>query len=120
MYSFQGACTYVLAKDKVDDSFEIRVSNVRCGTSSVSCTKSVHVRLFTTELHLIRDSDTHLGNYSLTSSVYESAGFSVTRSGLFIVIYSEQLGLTFFWDQGQFCRLISQIHSKVLYTEYYP
>ena len=38
-----GRCEYVLAKDSMDKSFEVRQVNEACGNRKVSCTKSVSV-----------------------------------------------------------------------------
>ena len=42
-FDFMGRCEYVLAKDAVGNSFEIRQVNEPCGNRKVSCTKSISV-----------------------------------------------------------------------------
>ena len=42
-YDFMGKCEYVLAKDSMNNSFEIRQVNEACNGGQVSCTKSLSV-----------------------------------------------------------------------------
>ena len=42
-YDFMGKCEYVLAKDSVNNLFEVRQVNEPCGNSKVTCTKSVSI-----------------------------------------------------------------------------
>lgn len=43
MYDFQGICDYVLVKSKLskEESFDISIQNVPCGTNGVACSKSI-------------------------------------------------------------------------------
>lgn len=41
-YSFQGNCRYLLAA-KLDNSFQILAENIPCGTTGVTCTKSIDI-----------------------------------------------------------------------------
>ena len=45
-YDFMGKCKYILAKDFVNNTFEIRQENEPCGNGLPTCTKSLTV-LFT-------------------------------------------------------------------------
>jgi von Willebrand factor len=42
-FDFQGVCDYVLAKGKIsdDECFEVSIRNVACGTTGVTCSKSL-------------------------------------------------------------------------------
>ena len=42
-YDFMGKCEYVLAKDSVNGTFEIRQANEPCGNGMPTCTRSVTV-----------------------------------------------------------------------------
>ncbi|XP_014469310.1 PREDICTED: hemocytin isoform X2 [Dinoponera quadriceps] len=43
MYDFQGICDYVLVKSKLskEQSFDVSIQNVPCGTNGVACSKSI-------------------------------------------------------------------------------
>ena len=51
-----GVGEYVLAKDSVNNKFEIRQVNERCGSGQVSCTKSLTVIFPTLTIQLLRGS----------------------------------------------------------------
>ena len=42
-FDFMGKCEYVLAKDRVNNTFEIRQQNEPCGNGLQTCTKSLTV-----------------------------------------------------------------------------
>ena len=42
-YDFMGRCEYVLAKDIVNNTFEIRQANEPCGNGVPTCTRSLTV-----------------------------------------------------------------------------
>lgn len=42
-FDFMGKCEYVLAKDNVNNTFEVRQTNERCGNGEASCTKSLEI-----------------------------------------------------------------------------
>lgn len=42
-YDFMGKCEYVLAKDSVNNIFEVRQVNEPCGSGLVACTKSLSI-----------------------------------------------------------------------------
>ena len=51
-----GRCEYVLAKDSVNNTFEIRQVNEPCGNGNVSCTKSLTVIFPNVTIQLLRGS----------------------------------------------------------------
>jgi hypothetical protein len=57
-----GRCEYVLAKDSVNNTFEIRQVNEPCGNGNVSCTKSLTVIFPNVTIQLLRG--TVVVNYS--------------------------------------------------------
>lgn len=52
-YSFLGDCQYVLARE-TSGSFSVTAENVPCGSTGVTCTKSVTLSLGNTVIHLLR------------------------------------------------------------------
>jgi hypothetical protein len=51
-----GRCEYVLAKDSVNNKFEVRQVNEPCGNGEFSCTKSLTVIFPTVTIQLLRGS----------------------------------------------------------------
>ncbi|XP_041476436.1 mucin-2-like isoform X2 [Lytechinus variegatus] len=98
LFDFQGDCDYVLVTDSVSQAsgvpfFHIVVSNIPCGTSAVTCTKSITFSLGVgnnqEKLHLIRG-----------KSIPDSAGsFTVTEVGRYVYVHTNQR-ITLIWDQG--------------------
>ena len=56
LYDFMGRCEYILAKDSVNNTFEIRQVNEPCGNGNVSCTKSLTVIFPNVTIQLLRGS----------------------------------------------------------------
>lgn len=56
-FSFLGDCEYVLVRE-ANGLFTVTVENVPCGTSGVTCTKSVVVELGNTVVHMLRGEGT--------------------------------------------------------------
>lgn len=54
-YSFLGDCQYVLARE-TSGLFSVTAENVPCGSTGVTCTKSVSLSLGNTIIHLLRGS----------------------------------------------------------------
>lgn len=52
-YSFLGDCQYVLARE-TSGLFSVTAENVPCGSTGVTCTKSVTLSLGNTIIHLLR------------------------------------------------------------------
>ena len=53
-FSFLGDCEYVLAQER-GGLFSVTAENVPCGSTGVTCTKSVTMRVGNTAIHLLRD-----------------------------------------------------------------
>ena len=70
-YDFMGRCEYVLAKDSVNNTFEIRQVNEPCGNGEPSCTKSLTVILPNVTIQLLRGSVAVNGNKYNSSAHYE-------------------------------------------------
>lgn len=100
-FSFQGTCSYVFVKDKINNKFEIQVENVQCGTTDISCTKSVWITLYgTIHIHLVRGVEAQLGNQSMGSQDFDLSSFSMYQGGMFTIVHAHQLGLMVLWDKG--------------------
>ncbi len=56
LYDFMGRCEYVLAKDSVNNTFEMRQVNEPCGNGEPSCTKSLTVIFPNVTIQLLRGS----------------------------------------------------------------
>ena len=52
-YTFQGSCSYILANHN-EEQFLITAENVACGTSGVTCTKSIFISIGPLVVHLLR------------------------------------------------------------------
>lgn len=101
-YSFQGSCEYILARDKHTNKFDIRAVNVACGTTGVTCTKSLKVTLFgNTVLNLVRGIDPRLGNNSLSATDFDTSAFEMYQAGLFTMVQVPAIGLQIMWDKGE-------------------
>jgi hypothetical protein len=66
-----GRCEYVLAKDSVNNTFEIRQVNEPCGNGEPSCTKSLTVIFQNVTIELLRGSVVINGLENDLSSPYE-------------------------------------------------
>ncbi|XP_075237780.1 hemolectin [Lycorma delicatula] len=100
IFDFQGACEYVLVKGLLSETFFITIELVPCGTSGVSCSKSV-------TLNVGRSSDTDAESITFMSGkpVQLSPNNSnkriiVREAGLFIFAEVVELGIVLQWDKG--------------------
>lgn len=123
-YSFLGDCQYVLARE-TSGLFSVIAENVPCGSTGVTCTKSVTLSLGNTVIHLLRGKGVfghHITGFdaqvkpsclsplgiavtvngmpvSLPKS-YSGSGLTLERVGLFVSL-SSRLGVTLLWDGGR-------------------
>ncbi|XP_052092501.1 mucin-5AC-like [Mytilus californianus] len=97
-YEFQGSCDYVLAKstDQNPHKFLITENNVPCGTSGVTCTKSITFSIGEPgtknyySIQLIKGKPI---------SVESESPFNVTEVGESIMV-TTNTGITLVWDKG--------------------
>ena len=68
-YDFMGKCEYVLAKDSVNNTFEITQTNEPCGNGMPSCTRSLKV-IFPGLTIELRRGMTLVNGAEVTSNVY--------------------------------------------------
>eukprot|EP00058_Branchiostoma_floridae_P011265 XP_002596753.1 hypothetical protein BRAFLDRAFT_73747 [Branchiostoma floridae] len=110
-YSFQGDCSYVLAKEAVNNSFTVTAENVPCGSSGVTCTKSVTVTIKGTDIlmvHPVFSASTLVstGRVVRVNGVvvnlpkyYEGSGIYIREAGMFAILKAK-LGLEVKFDGG--------------------
>ncbi|KAJ8313579.1 hypothetical protein KUTeg_008140 [Tegillarca granosa] len=85
-YDFQGDCSYVLAQSTDDNAhpFQITTENVPCGSSGVTCAKSIEFSI---------------GNPGKPVNVDSGSPFNVTEVGDFVIVKTPS-GITLTWDKG--------------------
>lgn len=117
-YQFQGSCDYVLvrSKDGSDTPFQVTTENVACGTSGVTCSRTIQITVgksgtpsFYT-LQLVRG-----------QSVKPDPGspFTVREVGEFVYI-DTPFGLSIQWDKGTrvYVRLTTDHREKVSFKAF--
>lgn len=82
-YSFLGDCQYVLAREN-NGLFSVTAENVPCGSTGVTCTKSVTLSLGNTIIHLLR---------GRTSCAMEANGGLLEMHGITYFVYVFQVKL---------------------------
>ena len=108
-YSFQGACSYILVRH-IQDQFLVTAENVACGSSGVTCTKSIFITIGPITIHMMRGSLITVNGvsvkiprkYGLSSGSLESISeeLIIDKAGVFTVVSSFSRGLTVLWDGG--------------------
>jgi len=67
-YTFQGSCSYILANHN-EEQFLITAENVACGTSGVTCTKSIFISIGPLVVHLLRGRHVTVNNIGLVTTL---------------------------------------------------
>ncbi|XP_072186520.1 SCO-spondin [Excalfactoria chinensis] len=114
-FSFLGDCEYVLVRE-ANGLFTVTAENVPCGTSGITCTKSVVVELGNTVVHMLRGRDVTVNGVSVRPpKVYSGNGLTLQRAGIFLLLLS-RLGLAVLWDGGTrvYVRLQPQHRGRVV------
>ncbi|XP_069683352.1 hemocytin isoform X2 [Periplaneta americana] len=96
IYDFHGICDYVLVKGSLgnDDIFDISIQNVPCGSSGISCSKSITLRVGPPDRQ-------ELVTFTREQAVPAHMGrISVREAGLFVFAEVADLGLVLQWDRG--------------------
>uniref|UniRef100_A0A8C4ZJ04 SCO-spondin n=1 Tax=Gadus morhua TaxID=8049 RepID=A0A8C4ZJ04_GADMO len=113
-FSFLGDCQYVLARE-TDGLFSVTAENVPCGSTGVTCTKSVTLSLGNTVIHLLRGKAVTVNGMPVTlPRSYSGSGLTLERVGLFVSL-SSRLGVTLLWDGGMrvYVRLAARLRGRV-------
>jgi hypothetical protein len=98
IYDFYGNCDYILVKGSLgfDDIFDVSIQNVPCGSSGISCSKSVTLRVGSSERQEVI---TFTGEKPIPS--YTNLGrITIREAGLFVFAEVFDLGLVLQWDRG--------------------
>uniref|UniRef100_A0A8C7QRY5 SCO-spondin n=1 Tax=Oncorhynchus mykiss TaxID=8022 RepID=A0A8C7QRY5_ONCMY len=113
-FSFLGDCEYVLAQE-VGGLFSVTAENVPCGSTGVTCTKSVSLNVGNTAIHLLRGKAVTVNSMPVTlPKSYSGSGLTLERVGLFVSL-SSRLGVTLLWDGGMrvYVRLAAHLRGRV-------
>ncbi|RXN17958.1 SCO-spondin [Labeo rohita] len=113
-YSFLGDCDYVLAQES-SGMFSVQAENVPCGSTGVTCTKSVTLTVGNTAIHMLRGKAVTVNGIPVTlPKSYSGSGLILERVGLFVSL-SSQLGVTLLWDGGMrvYVRLMPHLRGRV-------
>ncbi|ROI48994.1 SCO-spondin [Anabarilius grahami] len=113
-FSFLGDCEYVLAQE-TSGLFSVSAENVPCGSTGVTCTKSVTLTVGNTAIHLLRGKAVTVNGIPVTlPKSYSGSGLILERVGLFVSL-SSRLGVTLLWDGGMrvYVRLTPHLGGRV-------
>ncbi|KOX75564.1 Hemocytin [Melipona quadrifasciata] len=97
LYNFEGICDYVLAKGSLNqnDCFDMSIQNVPCGTTGVSCSKSITLTVgngpSSERIVLTRGKELPIDNFKR---------MAMRTAGLFVFVDVPDMGLTVQWDKG--------------------
>ncbi|XP_028410566.1 IgGFc-binding protein-like [Dendronephthya gigantea] len=95
-FDFMGKCEYVLAKDRVNNTFEIRQENEPCGNGLVTCTKSITVIFPGLTIKLQRGMTNVNGGEISSSTNYGAVNVTIHGNGRTVV--TSDYGVTVFWN----------------------
>ncbi|XP_028410567.1 kielin/chordin-like protein [Dendronephthya gigantea] len=93
-----GKCEYVLAKDSVNNTFEIRQVNEECGNGEPSCTKSLTVMFPNVTIQLLRGSVTANGMTISLSTMYMANGVKISQPRSGITLVESDYGVEVEWN----------------------
>ncbi|XP_056594756.1 SCO-spondin [Triplophysa dalaica] len=113
-FSFLGDCEYVLAQE-TRGLFGVTAENVPCGSTGVTCTKSVTLTVGNTAIHLLRGKAVTVNGISVTlPKSYSGNGLILERVGMFVSLTS-RLGVSLLWDGGMrvYVRLMPHLRGRV-------
>eukprot|EP00079_Xenopus_tropicalis_P024585 XP_012817327.2 PREDICTED: mucin-2-like [Xenopus tropicalis] len=113
-YDFDGSCEFVVAQDYCGDSasngtFRIITENIPCGTTGVTCSKSIKIYLGNTELKLTNSHmEKKFGEFET------EVGYKVREVGLYLAIRTSS-DISLIWDKktSLLIRLPSSYQGKV-------
>lgn len=101
-YQFHGACDYTLVQDECGNAsgtFRIQAENIPCGSTGVTCTKSITITLNDTQITMVRGSQPTVKSVPGSSQTVQKPDFRLEKSGLFEILRT-RIGVTIVWDFG--------------------
>jgi hypothetical protein len=101
-YQFHGACDYTLIQDgcgSQSGSFRVQAENIPCGSTGVTCTKSITVTINDTQINMVRGSEPTVSSVPGSSQSVQQVDFTLQKSGLFQLLRTK-IGITIVWDIG--------------------
>ncbi|XP_074051346.1 SCO-spondin-like [Macrotis lagotis] len=113
-FTFPGNCEYLLVRE-VDGRFSISAQNLPCGTSGLTCTKALTIRLGKTIVHMLRGRAVTVNGVSVRPpKIYTGPGLSLRQVGLSL-LFTAHLGLSLLWDGGTrvMIQLVPQFRGRV-------
>ncbi|XP_027005082.2 SCO-spondin isoform X2 [Tachysurus fulvidraco] len=113
-FSFLGDCEYMLVQEK-EGLFSVTAENIPCGSTGVTCTKSVTLSIGNTAIHLLRGKAVTVNGMPVTlPKSYSGSGIMLENIGLFVSV-SSRLGITLLWDGGMrvYVRLEPHLQGRV-------
>ncbi|KAI7792293.1 SCO-spondin [Triplophysa rosa] len=113
-FSFLGDCEYVLAQE-TSGLFGVTAENVPCGSTGVTCTKSVTLTVGNTAIHLLRGKAVTVNGIPVTlPKSYSGSGLILERVGMFVSLTS-RLGVSLLWDGGMrvYVRLMPHLSGRM-------
>ena len=102
-FIFQGSCEYILTQDHCrgrNGTFLIKVQNIPCGVSGVTCTKSTTVMLDDTIIKMERGEGVEVTTYAGTLLTSTDTNHYRIDHGFFFLTLTTDIGLTVLWDYG--------------------
>ncbi|XP_060080481.1 mucin-2-like [Ylistrum balloti] len=99
-YSFQGKCEYTLVRDNnaLNREFEISTTNVECGTTGVSCTKSIIIKTGQTQVQLMRGHPLKINDVAYTDRLINLANLNITVEFPWTSVFVNDFSVL--WDNG--------------------
>ncbi|XP_052826933.1 SCO-spondin-like [Octopus bimaculoides] len=95
-YTFMGNCMYVLSRS-LDKTFSIITKNVKCGLSSVTCTKAIEVAIKKQKIFMTRGVGLKVNENLINQTFAKFQDIIISRSGFFYHIFTN-IGLVIQWD----------------------
>ncbi|KAG8236359.1 hypothetical protein J437_LFUL016579, partial [Ladona fulva] len=98
IFDFHGSCDYIFAKGKINkqDSFEVMIQNVPCGSSGIACSKAVILKVGSGD-------NAETITFSKDQGLPPYGGhkrITVRQAGLFVFAEVSDIGIVLQWDKG--------------------
>ena len=99
---YQGSCEYILTQDHCagrNGSFLVKVQNIPCGVSGVTCTKATNVILEDVVISMERGKNVKVTSHSGDLLPTNTDKYRIYSGFLFLTL-TTNVGLTVLWDYG--------------------